>query len=174
MLGINKILAYVRRQVGLRTDAADATGSALARLKHITDSAIPSVQNPRGLQKITYVKQGESLNTFVDTTVLNLTGRGVLRQISILNNSGFAGGLTYCEIIVDGVTLFPRNGQWPLDSGQVRYFDRFLDLGALNVYAETDIPFKSSLQVIVPFKTGWSSGDPTNTWFTATMFVEVE
>ena len=35
MLGINKLLAFLRRSVGLRDDAASATGSALARLAQI-------------------------------------------------------------------------------------------------------------------------------------------
>ena len=38
MLGINKLLAFLRRQVGLRTDAADASGSLHAKYKDMKDN----------------------------------------------------------------------------------------------------------------------------------------
>ena len=38
MLGINKLLAFLRRSVGLRDDAASATGSLHAKTKDVKDS----------------------------------------------------------------------------------------------------------------------------------------
>ena len=40
MLGINKLLAFLRRQVGLRTDPASATGSLHGKLKDIADNKL--------------------------------------------------------------------------------------------------------------------------------------
>jgi len=45
---LEAMLSFLRRQVGLRTDAADASGSLHAKVKDIKDNAIPGVSNKIG------------------------------------------------------------------------------------------------------------------------------
>ena len=48
MLGINKLLAFLRRSVGLRDDAASATGSLHAKVADIATNKVQDIKNVIG------------------------------------------------------------------------------------------------------------------------------
>ena len=105
---IGTILGWVGYQLGMRADAASATGSLHAKVKDVK-SAVSSVQTnmqkPRGLQKITYSKKGASVSGWTNVTVLNLTNtRGVLRFMSLegINTKTGLSDKAKLEITVDG------------------------------------------------------------------------
>lgn len=172
------MLSFLRRQVGLRTDAASATGSLHAKVKDVK-SAVSSVQTnmqkPRGLQKITYSKKGPSTSSpvWTDITVLNLTNtRGVLRFMS-LEGSSYGYDKAKLEITVDGNVIVPFGSETTIDGDTIYYLDGFFRL-LKTPQSKPYISFKSSLEIVVSYDPGWTSDDPSNTWFTTTMLVETE
>ena len=119
MLGINKLLAFLRRQVGLRTDAASATGSLhakvaeeLARIGAINpasggtdtlfrylrklweDSGRLSLQNAR----ITHTSHSSTSLT----THIEITGSGYLTGITGFLMNYTAGQSGWVEVTIDG------------------------------------------------------------------------
>ena len=94
MLGINKLLAFLRRQVGLRTDAASATGSLHAKIAEEL-ARIGAINPPSGgtdtlfkflkqLETVLMAKGNQPRITVASTTsttlsnVLSVSGSGYL------------------------------------------------------------------------------------------------
>lgn len=83
MLGINKILAFVRRQVGLRTDTASATGSLHAKVKQLSDVV------------------GDTADLRVDNTVLgwlNTPIKSIQRGTTVISNAGYSATATISAV----------------------------------------------------------------------------
>ena len=99
------MLSFLRRQVGLRTDAADANGSLHAKvgdLKNFTGSlqttVLNSLQKPRGapVRGIGEAPQGESY-----LTLLNITGKGQLLFVYLKNYEA----VTTVRVSIDNVVV---------------------------------------------------------------------
>lgn len=140
------LLSFLRRQVGLRTDVASATGSLHAKVKDVKDS----VQSPRGPAGAAGSFMTTSTN-FV--TVLDITGKGrlvglLLYQTSVNNPA--------VVVTVDGDVL--ANGESSLDAEGFSYpsKDFYLYAGMFTATGETrnaEINFKTSLKLQLKTKT---------------------
>ena len=89
------LMSFIRRQVGLRTDVASATGSLHAKIKNIIAAELPKLQKPRRAV-------GGSFATSVTTnyqTGLSISGRGSLK---FLGCSSLSGSSDYIKLTVDG------------------------------------------------------------------------
>ena len=164
MLGINKLLAFLRRQVGLRTDAASATGSLHGKVKHLNDTTVPAVTTsvnanvntrtaPRGVAGVP-----GSFTTTQTTyqTALNITGtRGKLIALSI--HSTGSPVTVQLQLTVDGFVIgtnMTSEGATPNDQifyptqlllGQNPAFQSLANGGRPQV----DLHFKSSLKLAI-------------------------
>jgi hypothetical protein len=107
MFGLGEaMLGFLRRQVGLRTDAADANGSLHAKLAHIvetftdrasyaSDTLRVSADTERSHMGQTYTKLKE--------IVSNVTG--TVRVSFDLKHSEASGSAVYARIYVNGVSV---------------------------------------------------------------------
>ena len=119
MLGINKLLAFLRRSVGLRDDAASATGSLhakvaaeLARIGTVS----PATGGTDTLFK--YLKKVDDSNLKLTPRIVFLEGCSTsIFNVVNISGSGYLTGITqsirqnsacyaYLEVIIDGVTLW--------------------------------------------------------------------
>lgn len=102
------LLSFLRRQVGLRTDTADAAGSLHAKVKYINDTKIPTTetnltnaintrQAPRG--PVTARGSFSSSNSAVWETALNITGKGKLVALGAYGSTTQALSI---KVTVDG------------------------------------------------------------------------
>lgn len=98
------LLSFLRRQVGLRTDAADAAGSLHAKVADIdNDIAIVDSHVYRWATKtpgIVFINNYD-INEYDTLTVLNIAGAGYLTGIAIQ-----AGGYERIKITVNGGTTY--------------------------------------------------------------------
>ncbi len=101
MFGIMEaLLSFIRRQVGLRTDAASSTGSLHAKIGDIAENELPKTQRARGVNFTTF----NTTNTDL-TTVLSVSGRGEL-LILRNRNAGSTGDYAEYEVTMDGTVIF--------------------------------------------------------------------
>lgn len=100
-------MSFIRRQMGLRTDAASSTGSLHGKTRelrnHVTTqaNAIKSTaQKPRG-----YINTGKYMLVTGGTrvTVLNITGRGKLNALGLMIPQNSTG--VCFHITIDGVEI---------------------------------------------------------------------
>ena len=145
------LISFVRRQVGLRTDAASASGSLHAKLKNVVDNAIPTLQKPRALQGA----PGSFIT--VETTyqtALDITGRGRLIALGLERT---ALGRQYVKVTIDGTLVAAGRGDIPAGGGWVYPIGKFIlntddsDVGFASVEeggsALVDLSFKTSLKI---------------------------
>lgn len=147
------ILSFLTRQIGLRTDAADAAGSLHAKTAdiktYLTNTVVatefPKVQKPRG--PVSGVgSYGINSTTYV--TVLNLTGvKGEL--IAVGATGGSAAGAPTVKITVDGYAVAEATG---LADTAMQYPDEkfFLSGGLVKTaggISHGRISFKQSLKI---------------------------
>lgn len=96
------LLSFFRRQVGLRTDAASATGSVHAKVTDVKDT-LATIQRPRTSQEIGLFS-GNSLDAnYVQAGLI--TGRGMLMELQFYNSSSsvFGGNL---RVTVDDTVVY--------------------------------------------------------------------
>ena len=111
MFGLNEaLMSFIRRQVGLRTDAANAGGSLHGKVGDIKSNLIAesnsiksTLQKPRGTPS--KVKFGLSKEYM---TILNITGKGEL--IAIGGSGGSSSGAPRIKLTIDGVVIFEAAG----------------------------------------------------------------
>jgi hypothetical protein len=155
MFGLSEaMLGFIRRQIGLRTDAASATGSVHAKLGDLRsylynaiDSFVSTRQKPRGVVAGSKgLFGGGSGSTWV--TALNVTGKGKLLGL------GFQGQYSSgydVRITVDGYVVFSGGVKGNTHSFPTKYFyvnpynGEQTDVSGSPQYAE--IEFKSSLKI---------------------------
>ena len=162
MLGINKLLAFLRRSVGLRDDAASATGSLHAKVKYLNDTTVPAVttsvnanvntrQKPRGPVGVVPFFQTAS-STYV--TAYEVTGKG--RLVGMLLTDGDKGGRI--KLTVDGHVMvnecqvsgaagrhFPTEHFWYQDAPNALHgLNTITNGGRFN---NCEICFKTSLKI---------------------------
>ena len=106
MFGLNEaLMSFIRRQVGLRTDGASATGSLHAKARDIKNEVVSSInaintrQAPRSAK---YMGRGRYDKTD-EITLLNVSGRGTLLWLWMHYDADTPGGGVI--ITVDGVDI---------------------------------------------------------------------
>lgn len=149
------MLSFLRRQVGLRTDSASASGSLHAKvgdLKNFTSSlqttVLNSLQKPRGAP----VKgSGEAPNSASYLTLLNITGKGQLLFIYLKNY----GPTTTVRVSIDNVVVSEGSSGTVSSSGSRMMFPvnfmtvdpSYLMYNEDNAAHVLNIPFKSGLKI---------------------------
>jgi hypothetical protein len=90
------LMSFIRRQVGLRTDTADATGSLHAKIADLKEFA-GTLQKPRGP-----ISGGALFSTYSDQylTALDLQGKGRLVTLQFHNTD--KDGYAYLRLTIDG------------------------------------------------------------------------
>ena len=103
MFGLNEaLMSFIRRQVGLRTDAASSTGSLHAKIVEMRaylGGEVLKVQRPRGIKRIQWTISSTELKN-----VLYVTGKGELLALAHINQQSGDQGLY--RIVLDGIEIF--------------------------------------------------------------------
>ena len=154
-------MSFIRRQVGLRTDAANSTGSLHAKIGEMRDY-LGGVQRHRSIKRIEWVTS----NTWL-TDVLYVTGKGELLALVHLNPNS-TGDQGLYRIVLDGIEIFNGStgeGGTPLSWGSsTTYYGKAFspDLavtthsrtsshsaswGGLGTIGGLNLPFSSSLLI---------------------------
>ena len=135
---------FVRRQVGIRSDSASATGSAMARIKHIIDAKFPATdtlvgqrQKPRGALAIGTSAAGTGTSY---ATAYSFSGKG--EALSIRMNKASTASAGTLRLTIDGVY-------------QVEYSIAALTTYTYmaNLFGETTATVGDSISIGIPFKT---------------------
>lgn len=110
MFGLNEaLMSFVRRQVGLRTDAADAGGSLHGKVKELRNHFTNMITDATFLSRKTVSKNAGVGNGWKTTeqsfTGPSISGRGILRGIKIANVSQDFNTFVRVVLTVDGVTV---------------------------------------------------------------------
>jgi len=155
-------MSFIRRQVGLRTDAASSTGSLHAKIVEMRaylGGEVLKVQRPRGIKRIQWTIYSAQL-----TNVLYVTGKGEL--LALVNmypkTPGYPG---LYRIVLDGIEIFNGStggGGTTLTWGSNTYYGQAFspDLaitthstpvsaswGGLGTIGGLNLPFSSSLLI---------------------------
>jgi hypothetical protein len=95
MFGIEEILSWIRRQVGLRTDTADAAGSLHAKVKNVADNKIGDSADVRADNTVmgwlaTKVKSWQRVTFSPDNSpyTVNITSVTSSKCLVFLNGAG--------------------------------------------------------------------------------------
>lgn len=136
------LLGFVRRQMGLRSDAPSASGSALARLSWLVDKQDAFKDKTPYIAKST----NSTRESWVD--VVNISGSGYLTSVAAGARDTDRVYIRF-RIVIDGVEKFISENsvaegmifEEALGSEYPRFSDSGLRLPALNMR------FKTSLQV---------------------------
>ncbi len=158
MLGLNEmILSFIRRQVGLRTDSASATGSIHAKIgdlkntvSSLANTIMSTLQKPRGNPVLGSFSFSAGSGS---TTALDITGRGQL--LSVWLERFYTEGSVRVRVYIDEVLV--SSGEWSFTGSRYGYPVNWLGLGDEYVqkYGQDvgsgmlNIPFKSRLKVEV-------------------------
>jgi len=158
-------MSFIRRQVGLRTDAASSTGSLHAKvveMRAYLGGEVLKVQRPRGIKRIQWTTNSAEL-----TNVLYVTGKGELLALAHMNpNSTMDHGIY--RIVLDGIEIFKGStgvGGTPLLWGSSTYYGKAFSpdlaitthpsypssatapFGELGTIGGLNLPFSSSLLI---------------------------
>lgn len=113
MLGINKVLAMIRKQVGLRTDAASVTGSLHAKMNNAFPTsrlnAIDGIVQWADYKP--FQKTGSIARPASDTTydVLSITGKGFIDYAyKVFNKDGINPEII---VTIDGTQIVNAGGE---------------------------------------------------------------
>jgi hypothetical protein len=158
------LMSFIRRQVGLRTDTASASGSLHAKARDIKNEVVSSInaintrQAPRSAK---YMGSG-SYNKIDEITLLNVSGRGTLLWLWMYRDADSpCGGVI---ITVDGVDILEGGGSMPRDT--TAWFVPAAD-GELSVVTACAAPimldFASSLEIRT--KPGISGTNPASIYW---------
>ncbi len=92
-------MSFIRRQVGLRTDAASSTGSLHAKIGEMR-AYLGGVQRPRSIKRIQWLTSSTGL-----INALYVTGKGELLALAHMhpNSTGDQG---LYRIVLDGIEIF--------------------------------------------------------------------
>ncbi len=151
------LLSFIRRQVGLRTDSASATGSIHAKIgdlkntvSSLANTIMSTLQKPRGNPVLGSFRFDAGSGS---TTVLDITGRGQL--LSVWLERYASSGSVEVRVYIDEVLV--SDGQWSFVGSEYGYPVNWLGSGTSYVqkYGQDvgsgmlNIPFKSRLKVVV-------------------------
>jgi hypothetical protein len=156
------LLSFIRRQVGLRTDAASSTGSLHAKIVEMRaylGGEVLKTQHPRSIKRIEWTTSSTEL-----TNVLYVTGKGELLALAHmhLNQTGDQG---LYRIVLDGIEIFNGStgfGGTPISQGSFTYYGKAFSpdlaitthsyystapFGGLGTIGGLNLPFSSSLLI---------------------------
>lgn len=153
MFGSEEILAFIRRQVGVRTDTDDPAGSLHAKIGSLKDV----IKNYTIMQLSTISSNEYNWSTTEQSVTIAYSGAGILRNIYIQADGG-SSWISKCRatVTIDGEAL-PLFGSalgsltWNTSNDFYIHSD---SLGRLNVVdgkINLDIPFRSSISVTIYF-----------------------
>ena len=98
MLGINKLLAFLRRQVGLRTDAASATGSLHAKIKDIADNKLQTATGTSA-----HTRANNTVMGWLNTQVKSIQrGTAIITEPNVSATATISGVTTGKSVVVLG------------------------------------------------------------------------
>ena len=169
MFGLNEaLMSFIRRQVGLRTDGASATGSLHAKARDIKNEVVSSRntiitnintrQAPRSAQ---YTGRG-LYNSDNEITLLNVSGRGTLLWLWMYRDSATPRGGVI--ITVDGVDILEGGGDIPRDTTAWFVPAANQELGLVtDCAAPIMLDFTTSLQIRT--KTGFSGANAAHIYW---------
>lgn len=150
------MLGFVRRQIGLRDDAASATGSLHAKITELRNYIASTIIKSRSFAKGAVSSGARD----VWVTVLNYTGRGTLILCAVYCTG--TGPRVSIRVTIDGVEIFTKTGigsedQWSLPSPD------FLVTGGMSTTGSianmcSGIPFKSSIKIEICRTSDYGSG----------------
>jgi hypothetical protein len=165
VFGLNEaLMSFIRRQVGLRTDAASSTGSLHAKIVEMRaylGGEVLKAQHPRSIKKIEWTVNNTEL-----TNVLYVTGKGeLLALVHVHPNQNGDQGLY--RIVLDGIEIFNGStgfGGTPISQGSSDDYGKVFspDLaitthsyyssipapwGELGTIGGLNLPFSSSLLI---------------------------
>ena len=111
MFGLNEaLMSFIRRQVGLRTDEASATGSLHAKARDIKNEVVSSLNaiNTRQAPRSAKYTGSGLYNRNNEITLLNVSGRGTLLWLWMYRDADKPSGGVI--IAVDGVDILEGGG----------------------------------------------------------------
>jgi len=163
MFGSEEILAFIRRQVGVRTDAADPAGSLHAKIGNLKDVMQNYIKNYTIMQLSTISSNTSGWNSTEQSVTISYNGAGILQNIYI-QASGSSSWTSRCRATVtaDGITI-PAFGStsgsvaWP-GSNVYLFSDSAGKLNVIGSRANLGIPFRSYLSVTIYFYVSGGSG----------------
>lgn len=161
-------MSFIRRQVGLRTDEASASGSLHAKARDIKNEVVSSrntiitnINTRQAPRSAKYIGSG-SYNKIDEITLLDVSGRGTLLWLWVYRDADSpCGGVI---ITVDGVDILEGGGSMPRDT--TAWFVPAAD-GELSVVTACAAPimldFASSLKIRT--KPGISGTNPADIYW---------
>ena len=163
MFGSEEILAFIRRQVGVRTDAADPAGSLHAKIGNLKDVMQNYIKNYTIMQLSTISSNTSSWGSTEQSVTISYNGAGILQNIYI-QASGSSSWTSKCRatVTIDGMAL-PAfgsvNGSVAWGASDVFLFaDSTGKLNVIDSRANLAIPFRSSLSVTIYFSVSSGGG----------------
>ena len=150
-------MSFIRRQVGLRTDAANSAGSLHAKIgdlkntvSSLANTIMSTFQKPRGNPVLGSFNFNAGSGS---TTVLDITGRGQLLSVWLRRQA--SSGSVNVRVYIDEVLV--SDGKWSFSAAAYGYPVNWLGSGDEYVrkYGQDvgsgmlNIPFKSRLKVVV-------------------------
>jgi len=157
------MLSFLRRQVGLRTDAADATGSLHAKIGNLKEVMQNYIKNYTIMQLSTISSNPCEWSTTEQSVTISYNGVGILQNIYI-QASGMPSLTSKCRatVTIDGMTLpafGSANGSVTWGASDVILFaDSTGKLNVIDSRANLGIPFRSSLSVTIYFSVSSGKG----------------
>jgi len=157
MFGSEEILAFIRRQVGVRTDADDSAGSLHAKIGNLKDVLQNYIKNYTIMQLSTISSNTSNWSSTEQSVTITYNGAGILRNIYIQAN-GSSSWTSRCRatVAIDGEPL-PYFGSalgsltWSTSSAFYIHSDSLGKLNAVDGKTNLDIPFRSSISVTIYF-----------------------
>lgn len=101
------LLSFIRRQIGLRTDAADTSGSLHAKMADLRNAIINTILprtdafSTKSSQIVRYRYTLEGGETAPSVTIAAVTGSGYLTGLTAIT-TGSSVGVIYFRITIDG------------------------------------------------------------------------
>jgi len=156
MFGSEEILAFIRRQVGVRTDTDDPVGSLHAKIGNLKEVMQNYIKNYTIMQLSTISSNTSSWSSTEQSVTITYNGVGILQNIYI-QASGSSSWTSNCRatLSVDG-TAMPAFGSangsvtWGV-SNVCLFSDSAGKLNVISSRANLGIPFRSSLSVTIYF-----------------------
>ena len=163
MFSSEEILAFIRRQVGVRNDATDPAGSLHAKIGNLKDVMQNYIKNYTIMQLGTISSNTSGWSSTEQSVTISYNGTGILQNIYI-QASGSSSWTSRCRatVTVDGMALpafGSANGSVAWGVSNVCLFsDSAGKINVISSRANLGIPFRSSLSVTIYFSVSSGGG----------------
>ncbi|CFX73015.1 Uncharacterized [Syntrophomonas zehnderi OL-4] len=162
MFGSEEILAFIRRQIGVRTDTDDSAGSLHAKIGNLKEVMQNYIKNYTIMQLSTISSNTSSWSSTEQSVTISYNGAGILQNIYIQGSGTTWTSSCRATITIDGIAV-PAFGSasgsvaWP-GSNVYLFSDSTGKLNVISSRANLGIPFRSSLCVTIYFSVSGGSG----------------